>query len=175
MPPYVRPPTPGKTGTSGQFDPYADVERAQEMARTGVEGYGETLRPHLLREIGTALGGLNSIGALRSGGTTVALGDISQNYSDTIGSYAKQAQGDAMASGFEATRLRQADRAQRFAEDEAKRRRRAGLFGAIGTALGAGIGFVLGGPPGAAAGAGVGGRAFSGEGANSNDSGAGYG
>jgi hypothetical protein len=135
------------------------VQAAQDYARQGVEGYGETLRPGLMREIGTALGGLNSIGALRSGGPTQALSDISTDYTAQIGSYAKMAAGEATNTGLEASRMREQ---RRQYEDEARRRRRAGLFGAIGTALGAGIGFALGGPPGAVAGAKAGGSFGSG-------------
>lgn len=162
---------------AGQYSPLGDVQRAQDLAKQGVEGYGETLRVPLMREIGTALGGLNSIGALRSGGTTQALGDISQNYTAQIGSYAKMAAGEATNAGLEANRQREQ---RRQFDAENRRRSRASLFGAIGTALGAGIGFFAGaGPAGAVAGAKAGravGSSFGGgAGSGSSDtSGAGY-
>lgn len=124
----------GKKPAAAPSDPYADVGRAQELARQGVEGYGETLKPQMLREIGTALGGLNEIGALRSGGAEVALNDIGTNYSQMIGSYAKQASGDAIGYGLQAHR-------QRFDEEEAAQARKAATLRSIGSVLGAGIGF----------------------------------
>jgi len=138
----------------GRDDPYGDVPQAQEFAMQGVEGYGEALRPHLLREIGTALGGLNEIGALRSGGANVALSDISTNYAQQIGAFAKQASGQALGYGLEAGRLR-------FEREQARAKKKAGLLKAIGSVLGAGIGFFASGmnPAGAAAGATIGGGA----------------
>lgn len=130
----------------GPNDPYADVSQAMDFAREGVEGYGAALRPGLLREIGNTLGGLNDIGALRSGGTKVALEDIAGRYGDQVGAYAKMASGEALRSGLEAGRLR-------FDREEARRRRKAGFLKAIGGVLGAGIGFFAGGgPAGAVAG-----------------------
>jgi hypothetical protein len=134
------------------YDPYQDVERAQQLSMEGVEGYGEALKPHLLREIGTALGGLNEIGALRSGGANVALSDISTNYAQQIGAYAKQASGNALGYGLEAQRIRQ----ERQRQKDAKK---GGLLKAIGGVLGAGVGFLVGGPAGAVAGASIGGSA----------------
>jgi hypothetical protein len=129
---------------TGAYHPLEEVERVQDLSREGVEGYGEQLRPHLLREIGTALGGLNEIGALRSGGTTVALNDITTNYAQQIGAFAKQATRENIGLGLDTARL-QHERSQ------AKRQRKAGLLKAIGGVLGAGIGFLVGGPPGAVA------------------------
>lgn len=131
------------------YDPFGDVKRAQNLGREGVLGYGEALRPGLEREIGNALGGLNSIGALRSGGTTVALGDITTNYAQQIGAYAKQAAGEATGYGLQARQLR--DQERRYQDS-----RRGGLFRAIGSVLGAGVGFLAGGPSGASAGASAG-------------------
>lgn len=139
------PPAPAKRG----YDPYADVSRAQDLAREGVMGYGESLRPGLEREIGNALGGLNEIGALRSGGSTVALRDISTDYAQQVGAYAKMAAGEAVGHGLEAGRIR-------LQRDEANRKRKSGLLSAIGSVLGAGIGFIAGGPGGAVAGAKIG-------------------
>lgn len=133
-------------------DPYSDVPEAQNYLREGVEGFGEQLRPHILKDIGDTLGGLNSIGGLRSGGTEVALGDITEKYAAQVGAFAKEATAGGLSAGLEARR-------QRFREDQAKQARKAGLMKAIGSVLGAGIGFLAAGPPGAVAGAGVGGKA----------------
>jgi hypothetical protein len=115
-----------------------------DYAREGVEGYGETLRPGLLRDIGTTLGGLNEIGALRSGAVPVHLAEIGERYGAQVGAYGKMAASDAVRTGLEANRLR-------FEQDEAKRRRKAGLLSAIGNVLGAGLGFLAAGPAGVAA------------------------
>lgn len=134
------------------FDPFRDVERAQTFAREGVEAFGEQLRPALLGEIGSTLGGLNRAGALRSGATNVALRDISQRFGEQIGTFASTASLGALGQGLGAGQLRLAGRQQRFAEDEARSARRSALLRSIGSVLGAGIGFAVGGPPGAAAG-----------------------
>lgn len=130
------------------YDPYGDVKGAQDLLKGGVEAYGEQMRPHLLREIGNALGSLNSIGALRSGGSEVAIKDISRDYTDRIGLHARQTASDALGYGLRASDMR-------FREAEARRARRASLLKGIGTFLGAGAGFLLSGgnPAGAAAGA----------------------
>ena len=143
----------------GQFDPFRDVERAQDFTREGVIASGELLRPEILGRIGDTLGGLNEIGALRSGGTRVALGEINREFTDRIGNIASRATLGALDSGLRAGGLRLGDRDLDFREAEAKRKRKAALLGAIGSVVGAGIGFAVGGPPGAAAGAAVGGRA----------------
>lgn len=151
---------------SKPYDPYADVGKAQQLSMEGVEGYGAALKPHLMREIGNALGDLNSIGALRSGGTTVALGDISQKYTEQIGNYAKQASSESLGYGLEAGRMR-------MEQQRMKDAKKAALFKAIGGVLGAGIGFLVGGPPGAVAGAGIGAKA-GGAGASDANYGPGY-
>ncbi len=137
---------------SGGFDPFRDTRRAQDLSRESVTAFGESIRPQFLRDIGDTLGGLNSIGALRSGGTKVALDELSSTFADRIGIAARQATGDALGFGLQASRLR-------FDREEAKKRRKASLLSSIGSVVGAGIGFLAGGPPGAAAGGAVGGAA----------------
>lgn len=139
------------------FDPYADVNKAQDFAREGVKAYGELLRPDLMRDIGDTIGGLNEIGALRSGGTKVALDDISRNYTDRIGQIASTATLSATGQGLQASGLRLDDRGLNLREDEARNERRSRLLSAIGSVVGAGVGFFTGGPPGAIAGAQAGG------------------
>ena len=133
-------------------DPYQDVPQAQAYLRESVSGFGEQLRPGLLREIGNTLGSLNEIGALRSGAVPVHLGEISERYGQQVGAYAKQATQYGLGAGLEAGRMR-------FEREEARRRRKAGLLKSIGSVLGAGIGFFASGmnPAGAAAGATIGG------------------
>lgn len=130
--------------------PFSYVPEAQDYLREGVQGFGEALQPAILKDIGTTLGGLNEIGGLRSGGVTVALGDIGQKYADIIGAHAKQATQYGLEAGLGA-------RKQAFAESEAKRARKHGLLKAIGSVLGAGVGFLASGPAGVVPGAKIGG------------------
>jgi hypothetical protein len=147
----------GKFTAGPEDDVWSDVGTAQGYLERGVQGYGESLRPQLLQDVGSTLGGLNAIGGLRSGGVPVALGDISGKYGAQIGAYAKQASAEGVQAGLEAHR-------QRFEEAEAKRRRKAALLGAIGSVLGAGIGFAAGGPLGAGIGSKLGSKAIPGSG-----------
>ncbi len=142
----------------GTFDPFKDVKRAQDFTREGVIASGELLRPELLERIGDTLGGLNEIGALRSGGTKVALEGINREFTDRFGQIASRATLGALDAGIGAGGLRLQSRGLDFQEEEAKRRRKAALLGAIGSVVGAGIGFAVGGPPGAAVGASAGGK-----------------
>lgn len=130
----------------GANDPFSYVPEAQDLLRESVTGFGEQLQPAILKDIGSTLGGLNEIGGLRSGGTKVALQDIAGKYGAMVGAYAKEATGAGLSAGLEARR-------QKFAEDQARAARRAGLMKAIGSVLGAGVGFFAAGPGGAAAGA----------------------
>ena len=146
------------------YDPFADVKRAQEYAREGVQAYGEQLQPYLLKDIGSTLGSLNEIGALRSGGTQVALRDLTGEYANRIGSFAKGATLEAIGTGLAASDARLRERALRNEEEAERRRRRGALLGAIGATLGAGVGFIasggnpLGAVKGATVGAKVGGK-----------------
>ncbi len=140
------------------FDPLADVSRTQDFIREGVIANAELLRPELLSQIGDTLGGLNEIGALRSGGTKVALDDISRNFTTQIGNIASRATLQGVGQGIQAGGLRLQDRDLRFREQEAKNQRKASLLGAIASVVGAGVGFAVGGPAGAAVGAKVGGK-----------------
>lgn len=138
-------------GARPRVDPaekyYADIERGQESLEGAVRGYGEMLRPELLQTIGSALGGLNSIGALRSGATVQALDDIGMDFASRVGQYASQT---AVAGANLGLGVR--DRVS--ADEERRRAARASLLRTLGSALGAGVGFVASGfnPAGAAAG-----------------------
>ncbi len=131
---------PGKNRST--FDPFRDVSRAQDFTREGVIASGELLRPELLTQIGDTLGGLNSIGALRSSGTKVALEGISRDFTDRIGNIASRATLGALDTGVSAGGLRLQNRGLNFQEEEAKRRRKSALLSAIGSVVGAGIGFL---------------------------------
>lgn len=156
-------------------DPFADVATAQNFAREGVQGYGDSLQPQLRRTIGSAIGGLNAIGGLRSGGTVQALNDISSDYGSQIGAFAQQATLGAMNTGLGANAERRQNQMFRFQQDEARRARQGSVLRTIGGVLGAGIGFAVGGPKGALTGATQGGS-LAGEGAGSgvNGGGSGY-
>lgn len=132
----------GKAISGDEFDPLRDVRRAQGLTREGVIASGELLRPELLQQIGDTLGGLNSIGALRSGGTKVALEGISRQFTDRMGNIASRATLGALGTGIGAGGLRLQDRDLLFREEESKRRRKSALLGAIGSVVGAGIGFI---------------------------------
>jgi hypothetical protein len=140
------------------YDPWADVQKAQDYTKQSVTANAELLRPELLGRIGDTLGGLNSIGALRSGGTRVALGDLNREFTDRIGNIASAAtlQGANIGLGVGGQRLQ--SRSLDFQQEQIKAQRRSALLGAIGNIVGAGIGFAVGGPPGAVAGATVGGK-----------------
>lgn len=128
---------------------WGDIDAGQESMRGAVEGYGEILKPGLMQQIGTALGGLNSIGALRSGATVTALNDIGTSYAQQVGAYASQTAAQGASIGLEA-------RDRITAAKRARDARRSALLGSIGSVLGAGIGFVVGGPVGAGMGSQVG-------------------
>jgi hypothetical protein len=127
------------------YDPFRDTRRAQDFAREGVQAFGEQLRPELMREIGSTIGGLNEIGALRSGGTAIAMDDLTRTFADRIGTFASTATLGAMGHGMEAGRQRLANRDLNFREAEGRRNRRAALLRSIGSVLGAGIGFAVAG------------------------------
>lgn len=150
MPATAVTPRPSKFVEGG--DPYSAVPEAQDYLKQSVEGYGAQLQPSILKDVGDALGGLNATGGLRSGGAEVALGDIATKYGAMVGAYAKQATSEGLTAGLAARR-------QQFAEDQAKRARKAALLKAVGSVLGAGIGFIASGgnPAGLVAGAKAGG------------------
>lgn len=151
MTPYA-PPTAStaNAGRGGYRGALGDEAQGIEMMSGAVKGYGELLKPELMQQIGTALGGLNGIGALRSGASVQALGDIGTAFTDRVASYAATTAAQGAQLGLDTRR-------QVNAEREATARKRAALLGSIGSVLGAGIGFIAGGPAGAAAGAKAGG------------------
>lgn len=120
------------------YDPYTDIQHAQQLAEQGVRGYGHAAEPTLRRSIGNALGGLNAMGALRSGGTVKALSDIATDYGSQIGAFADQATLGAMNTGLGANQARLNWQREQFEEDESRRN---AVLRTIGGVLGAGLGF----------------------------------
>lgn len=114
---------------AGPFDPGGYVSQAQQAAQKGVEGFGQVAQRPLTRQIGTALGGLNSIGALRSGAVPVAAQDIAETYGNQVGGYAKMAAGESMGAGLAANE-------QDLLKQQMDNQRKSSLLGAIGSALG---------------------------------------
>lgn len=110
-------------------NPLQYVPAAQKAAATGVQGYGASLQPQMLRQIGTTLGGLNSIGALRSGAVPVAMNDVAQQYGSAVGNYAKMASGEALGAGLAANE-------QDLMKQQLDQQRKSSLLGAIGSGLG---------------------------------------
>jgi len=111
------------------YDPLQYVPAAQKAAQTGVEGFAQVAQKPLTQQVGTALGGLNSIGALRSGAVPVALGDIATQYGNQVGGYAKMAAGESLGAGLAANE-------QALLKQQIDQQRKSSLLGAIGGALG---------------------------------------
>lgn len=137
----------GPTGKD-RFNVGSQVGHFQDMAREGVQGYGNMIGADLQKSIGTMLGGMNSIGALRSGAVPVAAGDIMGQYGREVGNYASMATRDAIGMGQEQASL-ESERDYRARSD--RRARKGGLFGTLGKLAGGVAGSVLG-PVGAAIG-----------------------
>jgi len=110
-------------------NPFQYVPAAQQAAQKGVEGFGQAASPYLTRQVGTALGGLNSIGALRSGAVPTALSDIATDYGKEVGGYAKMAAGESLGAGLAANE-------QDLLKQQLDQQRKSSLLGAIGGALG---------------------------------------
>lgn len=142
---------------------WGDIDKGQASLEGAVKGYGEILKPELMQQIGSALGGLNSIGALRSGAANVALNDIGTAFADRVGSYAATTAAQGAQVGLAA---RESITAAKRARDA----KRAALLGSIGSVLGAGIGFVVGGPAGASIGSQAGRAVTGGNPVGSNES-----
>jgi hypothetical protein len=105
------------------------VDQAQQAAQKGVEGFGQVAQRPLTRQIGTMLGGLNSIGALRSGAVPVAAQDIAETYGNQVGGYAKMAAGESLGAGLAANE-------QDLLRQQLDQQRKSSLLGAIGQGLG---------------------------------------
>jgi len=126
------------------------AQKGVDMYGQAVSHYGDLIRPEFLQTIGTALGGLNGIGALRSGASTVALNDIGTQYTDRIAEFAATQASQGAELGLKAYDYHQQDL-------ERKRQAHASFLRTLGSVLGAGVGFIAGGPVGAGVGSQAGG------------------
>lgn len=120
-------------------------------------GYANLAGRRLNRELGTMLGDLNSIGALRSGAVQAGVNLASQRFGETVGDYSNTlaVQGAQMAQEEYDRNTERAFRERQY-NDARRASRRRGLGRALGTLGGGVIGFMAGGPAGAMAGAKVG-------------------
>lgn len=137
------------------------VGRFQGYAREGVNAIGQQLSGDFSRSVGSMMGNLNGIGALRSGQAVTGTQDIMREYGDRVGQAASQATMGAIGMGQEQASLAE-ERHYRSQAD--KRGRKAGFAGAVGGVLGAGLGSI-GGPIGSAIGGKIGNMIFKAPGA----------
>jgi len=118
---------------SNPFQTGGYVDQAAAAANKAATGFGQAAQRPLAQQVGTMLGGLNSIGALRSGAVPVAAGDIASAYGTQVGAAAKQAAGESLGAGLAANE-------QDLMRQQMEEQRRASLLGSIGSALGFGAG-----------------------------------
>lgn len=116
---------------------WGDIDQGQQALAGAVTGYGEMLKPELLQTLGTTLGGINSIGGLRSGAVPVALNDIATSYGNQVGAFAAQTATAGAELGINVRDHITAAKRQRDAK-------RAALLGSLGSVLGAGIALIPG-------------------------------
>lgn len=126
-------------------DPFRYVPDAQKFAEEGVKSYGALIQPELMGAIGDTLGGLNSIGALRSGGTQVALNDLTRTYADRIGTFAKSATLDAIGTGLNASDVLNRRKESGQNVRNARVARQGDVMRGIAGVVGSGIGFLASG------------------------------
>lgn len=137
----------GKQPNQGQAKPKLDRGSEasatgfwQDALKQGVEGYGNSLMPAFRQEVGTMLGNLNSIGALRSGASATEMQNIMGAYGSQIGNYAKMASEHGADLGFQTVGM---EREYRDRAAERKAQRKSSMLGGIGSLLGAGIGMFV--------------------------------
>jgi len=121
---------------SSPFSSGGYVDQAQAAAAKGVQGAGAAAQPYLMRQVGTTLGGLNSIGALRSGAVPQALNDVATDYGQQIGAAAQKASGEAVGAGLAANE-------QDILKQQLDLQRKSSLLGAVGSLVGTGLGFAM--------------------------------
>lgn len=132
----------GDGSAKAMLDANNSVNFYQNAAREGVNAIGQGLAFDFRRELGSYLGGLNSIGALRSGAVESGANDIMRTYADRVGAAASTATLGAINTGAGATKDELA--AQQAAADR-KQANKSSMFGAIGGLLGAGVAAFTGG------------------------------
>lgn len=148
-------PVPGRARPGDGVGAY--VNQFQGYAREGVQAFGDQVGQDFRKDVGSYLGNLNGIGALRSGAAVTGVDDLMTTYGRQIGNAASQATLHAVDQGQQEF---DSDVERKARADAAAKQRHASLLKGVGTALGAGIGFFAGGPVGASAGASLGGKAF---------------
>lgn len=122
-----------------------NVRELQDLKRESVEAIGARLAPQFRREVGRLLGGLQSIGALRSGAVTAGIGRASERFGEQVGIAAREATGDVFGTALGLEELA-------FRRSEAEKARRSSFLGGVGRFVSRGVaGFIAGGPAGAAA------------------------
>lgn len=137
----------GGTRSSGQQPnqkiDYADPNQAipvyQNLAKQGVEAMGQQSAFDFRKELGQYLGGLNSIGALRSGAVLTGANDIMDTYSRNFANAASQATLGAM--GYGQQRVAEQLDSQTQAANR-KQANKSSVMSGVGTLLGAGLGLL---------------------------------
>lgn len=118
----------------------ASVGFYQNAAKEGVNAIGQGLAFDFRRELGSYLGGLNSIGALRSGAVESGANDIMRTYADRVGAAASTATLGAIgygAQGVDSELQRQQAAADR------KQANKSSIWGGLGSLAGAAVGAFL--------------------------------
>jgi hypothetical protein len=93
---YNKPGTPQDIGAPSGTD-YVDKRLPQfaDAMKGAVQGYSDIASQNFQKDVGNTLGGLNSIGALRSGAVQSNLRDLATTYGRQTGDYAAQTAGQA--------------------------------------------------------------------------------
>lgn len=114
----------------------AKIKQYQDMAREGVQGYGNMVGRDFEKQVGQMLGGINAIGGLRSGAVHSQTKDLMDMYGRSVGDYASMATRDAMGQGQQSYQYG-AESAYRDAADQ--RARKSSRWGALGKIAGLGL------------------------------------
>lgn len=103
MPPSPIAPTGSPVVAMPERNTVANIQTMQDLAAKGVQGYGDMLGVDFRKDVGNLLGGLNRIGAIRSGAVQAGVGDLMDTYGRRVGDYASMATRDAMGLGLQET------------------------------------------------------------------------
>jgi hypothetical protein len=105
-----------------------------------VNAYGDIAGQNFKTQIGTMLGNLNGIGALRSGGVQAGINQAMQTYGQQIGDYARMTSGQAMSDAITENNndIERQFRAQQYADakNAANKSAIGKLLGGAGKAIG---------------------------------------
>lgn len=118
----------------GYFDPM------NTALQDSVKAYGDIAGQNFKTQIGTMLGNLNGIGALRSGGVQAGINQAMQTYGQQVGDYARMTSGQAMQDAMTENNnnIERQFRAQQYADakDAANKSAIGKLLGGAGKAIG---------------------------------------